>query len=521
MLRAEPDNRRIGVNQLGGAFKNGRPLPENIRKRIVDLAHFGVRPCDISRQLRVSHGCVSKILGRYSDTGSILPGNIGGSKPKVATPEVVAIISEYKRRNPSMFAWEIRDRLLMDGMPANKVPSASTINRILRNKVTESNKTKSSPQGMKLLCPKAEPEDPPQPYTITGLLSLPSDQAIPTEVRKRPRRQKSGYPALLNDQGDTLRTAKLESEESSEKMKCTAQIDQKPILLPNPHLVPHQTSPLDSPNQAMTSPAMRSLMMPGHSLHSFSPNIVPPVLASPALTHHMTGAGPSTGRTYSEQSSPSCCYATPSSLEQLRLHAYNQQTSSEWSVKPSPDWTSAKTPANWPAKTEAMYNNPPRHSLSVPVGVYDKGTFLHELPTGVWTRGSDRQILPTPTHVETTQTLHRHHSETTQIHRQHSESVWSETRINHVIPAWNGANTSWVSNGGGDGYSAYSDTPHTPQHTSYQVDPLEQRMLAHQTQNRSCVVSETSQYVIEQPKPTQYIEQAKHGDEPVSQMISF
>ena len=41
------DNRRIGVNQLGGAFKNGRPLPEDIRKRIVDLAHFGVRPCDI------------------------------------------------------------------------------------------------------------------------------------------------------------------------------------------------------------------------------------------------------------------------------------------------------------------------------------------------------------------------------------------------------------------------------------------------------------------------------------------
>ena len=33
----------------------------------------------------------------------------------------VSCFSEYKRRNPSMFAWEIRDRLLMDGMPANKV----------------------------------------------------------------------------------------------------------------------------------------------------------------------------------------------------------------------------------------------------------------------------------------------------------------------------------------------------------------------------------------------------------------
>jgi len=42
-----------GVNQLGGAFVNGRPLPDSTRQRIVQLACSGSRPCDISRLLQV------------------------------------------------------------------------------------------------------------------------------------------------------------------------------------------------------------------------------------------------------------------------------------------------------------------------------------------------------------------------------------------------------------------------------------------------------------------------------------
>ena len=75
---------QAGVNQLGGVFVNGRPLPDYVRRRIVELAMMGVRPCDISRQLLVSHGCVSKILTRFYETGSVKPGSIGGTKPKVA-----------------------------------------------------------------------------------------------------------------------------------------------------------------------------------------------------------------------------------------------------------------------------------------------------------------------------------------------------------------------------------------------------------------------------------------------------
>ncbi|XP_022626005.1 paired box protein Pax-1-like isoform X2 [Seriola dumerili] len=124
------------VNQLGGVFVNGRPLPNPVRLRIVELAQLGMRPCDISRQLRVSHGCVSKILARYNETGSILPGAIGGSKPRVTTPVVVKSIRDYKQGDPGIFAWEIRDRLLTDGVcDKYNVPSVSSISRILRNKI--------------------------------------------------------------------------------------------------------------------------------------------------------------------------------------------------------------------------------------------------------------------------------------------------------------------------------------------------------------------------------------------------
>ncbi|UXI19434.1 hypothetical protein NH340_JMT05377 [Sarcoptes scabiei] len=124
----------LSVNQLGGSFSNGKPLPLYHRFQILTMSMLGYRPCDISRRLLVSHGCVSKILSKFHRTGSLLPGNIGGSKPRVSTPMVTEKIYAYKSENHSLYAWEIREKLIEERVcNRENLPSISSINRILRN----------------------------------------------------------------------------------------------------------------------------------------------------------------------------------------------------------------------------------------------------------------------------------------------------------------------------------------------------------------------------------------------------
>lgn len=93
-----------------------------------------VLPLSVGFNIDITEGvwaCMTNISAcRFYETGSAKPGVIGGSKPKVATPAIVDAICKYKTENVTMFAWEIRERLIADKVvDCNTAPSVSSINR--------------------------------------------------------------------------------------------------------------------------------------------------------------------------------------------------------------------------------------------------------------------------------------------------------------------------------------------------------------------------------------------------------
>jgi len=99
---------------------------------------MGVRPCDISRQLRVSRGCVSKILGRYRETGTVDPGIVGLNKVRDVTTEIEEKFYHNRKENGAIFSWEVRDRLLRENVCSKStVPSLLAISQVMKSKIVQ------------------------------------------------------------------------------------------------------------------------------------------------------------------------------------------------------------------------------------------------------------------------------------------------------------------------------------------------------------------------------------------------
>ena len=106
LLTFSPDSARF--NKLGGGYQNGKPLPKWLRREIIALAQNGVRQCDISRRLRITHGCISKILSKYQRTGHFEPGREHDATLRNITTPRALRTDEYMQDESGLFSWDTR-----------------------------------------------------------------------------------------------------------------------------------------------------------------------------------------------------------------------------------------------------------------------------------------------------------------------------------------------------------------------------------------------------------------------------
>ena len=115
-------------------------------KRVFDLYINEVGISEISRNTRVTNGsAVHKVVQHFALHGTTQPFSCGSSEPILKTDDILEVIEIWKLRKPSLYASEIRERLLREGIctPVN-VPSIRQMQTVTNKKLGMSYKKLTS-----------------------------------------------------------------------------------------------------------------------------------------------------------------------------------------------------------------------------------------------------------------------------------------------------------------------------------------------------------------------------------------
>lgn len=123
-------------NVHGRVFEPGKSLRRSIREDIISRFNRGESKNGIARETKVSKRSVTNILNHFRFYGTVIPLSCGGSEPSKITDDILQCIELWKLTKPSIYAKEIQDKLIMEGIcNVNNLPSITAINESLRGKL--------------------------------------------------------------------------------------------------------------------------------------------------------------------------------------------------------------------------------------------------------------------------------------------------------------------------------------------------------------------------------------------------
>ena len=108
-------------NWLGRVYEPGKAVSEPLREEIIEMYNEGLSLTDISNDVKVTVRGVNKMINRH-----------GGSGADVVTDDILHCIEIWKLQRPNIYAREIQNRLLLEGIcDRDELLSISVINRSL------------------------------------------------------------------------------------------------------------------------------------------------------------------------------------------------------------------------------------------------------------------------------------------------------------------------------------------------------------------------------------------------------